>query len=194
MPRRCTGCPLPCHRLDMMLRPAKPTYKDDDAVAQAHDRRHDPGRSGTADPGCLHPGGSGFGRPLPPLTGPDQWVLSAFGAKHNSLYVWNDKKAQHLVFLPRKLTEPPAEVRPAEVRPGEVRLTEGRVVEVRRAEVRPVQVRPAEVRLNIRVLLPPPVPDLHPLLEQGYMFFVGHTAPSTARLRICSQTGRASRC
>src|SRR3954469_7103744 len=27
MPRRCTGCPLPCHRPDMMLRPAKPTYK-----------------------------------------------------------------------------------------------------------------------------------------------------------------------
>jgi hypothetical protein len=23
----CTGCPLPCHRPDMMLRPAKPTYK-----------------------------------------------------------------------------------------------------------------------------------------------------------------------
>src|SRR3954469_23679396 len=32
-------------------------------------------------------------------------VLSAFGAKHNSLYVWNTKEAQHLVFLPRKLTE-----------------------------------------------------------------------------------------
>ena len=29
MPRRCTGCPLPCHRPDMMLRPAKPTYKVD---------------------------------------------------------------------------------------------------------------------------------------------------------------------
>ena len=27
MPRRYTGCPLPCHRPDMMLRPAKPTYK-----------------------------------------------------------------------------------------------------------------------------------------------------------------------
>ena len=27
-------------------------------------------------------------------------VLSAFGAKHNSLYIWNIVEAQHLVFLP----------------------------------------------------------------------------------------------
>src|SRR3954447_16502627 len=37
-------------------------------------------------------------------------VLSAFGAKHNSLYVRNDKESQHLVFLPRKLTEPLVQV------------------------------------------------------------------------------------
>ena len=39
----------------------------------------------------------------------DQTGLSAFGAKHNSLYVWNIEEAQHLVFLPRKLTEPSGE-------------------------------------------------------------------------------------
>src|SRR4051812_8593133 len=33
-------------------------------------------------------------------------VLSAFGAKHNSLYVRSIEEAPHLVFLPRKLTEP----------------------------------------------------------------------------------------
>src|SRR3954447_11927979 len=37
-------------------------------------------------------------------------VLSAFGAKHNSLYVWSIEGAPHLVFLPRKLTEPPGQV------------------------------------------------------------------------------------
>ena len=29
-------------------------------------------------------------------------------------------------------------------------------------------------------LLPPLVPDLHPLLEQGNVFFVGHVTPLTA--------------
>src|SRR3954471_9869765 len=37
---------------------------------------------------------------------PERRVLSAFGAKHNSLYVWSIEGAPHLVFLPRKLTEP----------------------------------------------------------------------------------------
>jgi len=36
-----------------------------------------------------------------------------------------------------------------------------------------------QVRSNIRVLLPPPVPDLHPLLEQGNVLFVDHAAPPT---------------
>src|SRR3954453_18693030 len=39
-------------------------------------------------------------------TPPSATVLSAFGAKHNILYVRNTKEAQHLVLLPRKLTEP----------------------------------------------------------------------------------------
>ena len=39
------------------------------------------------------------------VAGEDRPVLSAFGAKHNSLYVWSIEESEHLVFLPRKLTE-----------------------------------------------------------------------------------------
>ncbi len=55
MPRRCTGCPLPCHRPDMMLRPAKPTYKMDaeatpeaDSGRPGYDRAAAQGRLGRA--------------------------------------------------------------------------------------------------------------------------------------------------
>jgi hypothetical protein len=71
-----------------------------------------------------------------------------------------------------------AEVRLAEYRPAEHRPAEVRADEVRPAEVRPAEVRLAEVRLHVRILFPPLIPNLHPLLQYLQMLLIRHTHPS----------------
>lgn len=68
----------------------------------------------------------------------------------------------------------PVKVRLADFRLVKVRLTKVRSAEVSLVEVGPTEVRPDKIRLFCRILLSPPIPDIHSLLQNLQMLWIRH--------------------